>query len=536
MSYLLGFSDKPFKGPSQSPAPPSRPKRPSQLTEMVTTPGGIIEWTASDGRKGRLTGTGKSRLTAATLAKIPSEKRSTHETLAAKSASKRSAPGQPANHADNPWDTVNWGNAEAKSGSKHSGSKKVNSNEGNVWDTYNWNTNDSKNQASGNTDHWTSGAFGNNWDMAAGGNDTDSKKNGTTEIPPATGPTVETALQEAAVIEADDSDSWTKGQDEKLMQMKSESATWADIANQCSKPLQECKKRFGEIKPKDWRPNKKGEAGGGGGGVSKKEKKKGKNKDANYAGKSTVQAPADIAELDCGLINGFGLGFDEATNDVANFGKKDNFGDTRANANASGGATGGADTSGGNAWEMGNSWGQQTGAGVTGGDAWGIVNSGGEQAGTGGNQVATGEAWNNTSKDNAVTTAWDDTTTPNWGPYNNQNNNPRDGTVHQGIVSINPPSPLQSRFPGKDENKTPEPTQPVQACPAMVELTPDGTFSADDLRLVARILQQDCSMVWNRISWRFKDKTGRTLHPDVFEKKITGYVEGKGSEKGKRRG
>jgi len=42
-------------------------------------------------------------------------------------------------------------------------------------------------------------------------------------------------------------------------------------------------------------------------------------------------------------------------------------------------------------------------------------------------------------------------------------------------------------------------------------------------------------MVWNRLSWRFKDKTGRTLHPDVFEKKVTGQVEGKGSDKGRRR-
>ena len=37
-------------------------------------------------------------------------------------------------------------------------------------------------------------------------------------------------------------------------------------------------------------------------------------------------------------------------------------------------------------------------------------------------------------------------------------------------------------------------------------------------------------MVWNRVSWRFKDKTGRTLNSDVFEKKITGQVESKGSE------
>lgn len=43
-------------------------------------------------------------------------------------------------------------------------------------------------------------------------------------------------------------------------------------------------------------------------------------------------------------------------------------------------------------------------------------------------------------------------------------------------------------------------------------------------------------MVWNRVSWRFKDKTGRTIAPEVFEKKVTGRVEGKeGKEERERR-
>jgi hypothetical protein len=32
--------------------------------------------------------------------------------------------------------------------------------------------------------------------------------------------------------------------------------------------------------------------------------------------------------------------------------------------------------------------------------------------------------------------------------------------------------------------------------------------------------------VWNRVSWRFRDKTGRTVAPEVFERKINGRVEG----------
>jgi hypothetical protein len=61
--------------------------------------------------------------------------------------------------------------------------------------------------------------------------------------------------------------------------------------------------------------------------------------------------------------------------------------------------------------------------------------------------------------------------------------------------------------------------------PAEYKVAPDSTFSQDELKLIARILQQDCSMVWERVSWRFRDKTGRNLHPDVFEKKITGRLE-----------
>ncbi|KAF2451262.1 hypothetical protein P171DRAFT_478310 [Karstenula rhodostoma CBS 690.94] len=61
--------------------------------------------------------------------------------------------------------------------------------------------------------------------------------------------------------------------------------------------------------------------------------------------------------------------------------------------------------------------------------------------------------------------------------------------------------------------------------PAEYKVAPDSTFSQGELKLIARILQQDCSMVWERVSWRFKDKTGRNVPPEVFEKKITGKLE-----------
>ncbi|KAI0579915.1 hypothetical protein Alg130_07284 [Pyrenophora tritici-repentis] len=480
MSYLLGFSDKPFKGPKQPSVP--RPRRPSQLAEMVTTPGGIIEWAASDGRKGRLTGTGKSRLTAAALAKVPSEKRSTHEALAAKSASKHGAPDKPANDAKNSWD-----NTEAKNGTKHSGSKKAASNKEDAWGTTDWGIVNSKNDTSGNPHQWASGALGNPWDMPIAVDGKDNKKDDTTGGPQATGAPVEITLQEATVVpvvaekKADESQSWTKEQDEKLIQLKTQNAVmkWTKIAEKVGKPH---------------------------------------------------EAPADIGVGDdsFGML---GLGIDDDVNKGNSDKKEDSWG-KQASVHASGvasgwekpgettgwddtgdnnagwggptAATGGADTSGEIAWDSGNTWG------------------GNDQAGAGADNAVTSNTWNNPGGD-GVADQWSAPTKPASAPRSNK------------APSKAPKAPSQSRSQGKDEVKPPEPAEPAPARPATIELRPDDTFSADDLRQIARILQQDCAMVWNRVSWRFKDKTGRTLHPDVFEKKITGQVEGKGSEKGGRK-
>ncbi|KAI1664822.1 Myb-DNA-bind-6 multi-domain protein [Pyrenophora tritici-repentis] len=533
MSYLLGFSDKPFKGPKQPSVP--RPRRPSQLAEMVTTPGGIIEWAASDGRKGRLTGTGKSRLTAAALAKVPSEKRSTHEALAAKSASKHGAPDKPANDAKNSWD-----NTEAKNGTKHSGSKKAASNKEDAWGTTDWGIVNSKNDTSGNPHQWASGALGNPWDMPIAVDGKDNKKDDTTGGPQATGAPVEITLQEATVVpvvaekKADESQSWTKEQDEKLIQLKTQNAVmkWTKIAEEVGKPHGECARRFKEIKPVDWKPDiaKKGGAAGGGDGGGGKKGKKGKKGNDNRAVENEIEAPADIGVGDdsFGML---GLGIDDDVNKGNSDKKEDSWG-KQASVHASGvasgwekpgettgwddtgdnnagwggptAATGGADTSGEIAWDSGNTWG------------------GNDQAGAGADNAVTSNTWNNPGGD-GVADQWSAPTKPASAPRSNK------------APSKAPKAPSQSRSQGKDEVKPPEPAEPAPARPVTIELRPDDTFSADDLRQIARILQQDCAMVWNRVSWRFKDKTGRTLHPDVFEKKITGQVEGKGSEKGGRK-
>ncbi|KAE8828908.1 hypothetical protein PTNB85_08096 [Pyrenophora teres f. teres] len=539
MSYLLGFSDKPFKGPKQPPAPP-RPRRPSQLTEMVTTPGGIIEWAASDGRKGRLTGTGKPRLTASALAKVPSEKRSTHEALAAKSASKHDAPDKPANDAENAWSPSAWDNTAVKNEAKHSGSKKAASKKEDALGTNNWGVVDSKNDASDNPDQWVFGACGNTWDTPVAADDKDNKKDNTTGGSPVTDAPVETALPEVAaapVVEekkADDSQSWTKEQDEKLMQLKTQNAVmkWTKIAEEVGKPDNECKKRFGEIKPIDWKPDnaKKGGAVGGGDGGGGKKKKKGNNGKDNRAAENEIVAPAATGGDEDGLFGGLAFGFgDDTTKGDSN--KKEASGDNQVSFYASGGAggcgkagdaitwadiggngdswggpagaTGGADTSGEIAWDNGDTWGGNDQAGIQ----------------HGADNAITSNTWDNPGG-GGVADQWPAPTKPASASRSNK---------------APSKAPSQSHSKGKDEVTPVEPAEPVSVRPATIELRPDDIFSADDLHLIARILQQDCVMVWNRVSWRFKDKTGRTLHSDVFEKKITGQVESKGSERGGRK-
>ena len=526
-----------------------------------------------------MTGTGKSRITAATLAKVPSEKRSTHEASAAKSASKHSGPDKAANDAGDPLATNEWINTEMKNASKHSGSKKATSNQENAWGGENWEMVAAKEEVNGSADAWPSGGFENTWDPTVSMDDKDKKKDDTTGNPPTTNPVVEAVLPAvtvAPVVEEkkpNDSKSWTKEQDEKLIQMKTDNGIWPDIAKELRKSLEECKKHFGEIKPKDWRPNPKGWAGGGG-----KNKKKGKNKDDNKADENEPKVSCETVGGDGGIFGGMDAVFEDNAN-KGDCNKKDDAGKKQTDVYASGGAsswgnsgggaawadvggntagwddtgggTGGPETSGGNAWEKGDCWGvnEPTGAGEGNADIADVWNT------TFGGNVTTGGAWIDVSGGNATAAAWDDInqnnnaggsggiiTATGWDTDNNQNNT-GGGAAGQGTVPPKPPSasrsdkaPSQSRSQFKDNNNNaPEPTQSAPARPVGIELRPDETFSANDLRLIARILQQDCSMVWNRLSWRFKDKTGRTLHPDMFEKKVTGQVEGKSSDKGGRR-
>ena len=467
----------------------------------MSTPGRIVEWTASDGRKGRLTGAGKPRLTAASLAKVPSDQRPTKELPGAKSASKKAASTKPAADGDNTWGGNGWDDTNAKSGSKKSNSKKASSNKGDAWVV----------QESGND---TSDPLAATWGTtpdATGGDDNKEKKDDPADAwNTPTAPENDIAPQDDSKKDGESS-GWTKEQDEKLMQMKDDAKnTWAKISEEFGKAEHECKHRFKVIKPKDWKPS-----GAKHGGEDKKGKK-GKKADQNDGKNKDDKKKEEKKEEETGDAGGlFGLTFGEDTgNSKDESGDKNNSGDKAPDA--WGGGTASWDFAGGDAAGTGtNAWDTQIG--------WGSGATTGGGDGT-----------------NDAAASWDNTGGNDWGTGANNNQKPNtgggagDAKASAQKASSNkvppraPPPPNASN--GNNNN-----IRPIAARPLELEVKPDDTFSADDLRLVARILQQDCSMVWNRVSWRFRDKTGRTLHPDEFEKKITGRLEGKGSETGGRR-
>ncbi|KAF1838146.1 hypothetical protein BDW02DRAFT_595018 [Decorospora gaudefroyi] len=502
-AYIFGFSDRPFKEPKPTPPPP-RPKKPSALTQMVSTPGGILEWAASDGRKGTLTGTGKPRLTEASLAKVPSVKPSKRSTKALSnnaegpevpSDSKKSGSKKSGSKKGETRDTpvTGWGN-DAKSGSKKSDSKKGTSDKGNGWNM------------GGDGD--TGGGFNDNavWDWSTGATGGDDKKQekkdgnatgweNTTGDAGATtnwnsgnwndGPAVADKEKKA-----EESDGWTAEQDKKLLNLKTEDpkTTWAKIAEEVGKSLEECKGRFKTIKPAGWMPNvaKKGGGGDGGSGSKGKNKDKGGKQNQNHGGNNNKEEKNK----------------EEEKKQDADDEKKDHT--DKANADKPGDATA---------------------------DGWNAINTANDGA-----NDNTNSGWTNDAANDNTGTAWGTTwdtgaAANNFGTWdNNPTNNNATADLWKTPAPVSKPSSNKAPSHRPSQHNNTSAPRPVE-----LELKPDDKFSADDLRLVARILQQDCSMVWDRVSWRFRDKTGRTLHPDVFEKKITGGVESKRSDRGRRK-
>jgi hypothetical protein len=439
-----------------------------------------------------------------------------------KSTSKKAASSKPTAGGDN----LCGGNANCDSTSVKDGTKKSGSKKGDEWVI--------DSTAHGNSDPLAN-TWGNTKDALGGDDKNGSTKNLTAKEWPAASGTADAPIitnTEDKQAGGDNPYGFTREQDEELLKWKAEngSKSWADFARDIGKQVFQCKKRFNQIKPKDWEPNASNQGGGGNGGEGKKEKIKekeqnhnqnqgngGNKKDEKKDGNKEEEKRGEKKE-ESDPVNLWkaldGIGFTDDTNDD----KKDDAG--RANNSYNSGSNDATET-----------WGNKVEDGGTTG-AGGFGRS--KDAGTG---FDPGDWWGPTAAVGVATT--------NRDTINNQSSN-NAGGISQGsdnrasLATIKPTSrPSSDKAPSKSHSQhkasNDNNIQSTTVRPLELEVKPDDTFSADDLRLIARILQQDCSMVWNRVSWRFRDKTGRTLHPDEFEKKITGRLEVKDSEKGERR-
>jgi hypothetical protein len=202
-------------------------------------------------------------------------------------------------------------------------------------------------------------------------------------------------------------------------------------------------------------------------------------------------------------------------------------GNTEETTDASKGAEGWSNDDGAATGDKENTWGNgddawgkkfdaSAAAGGAGGDKWVAVDGAADAENTGTDAKDNTDAW-------GTNDPWKEASTENKA---------------LSKVGSKAPSKAGSKAPSNKSTPAAQPattqtttSTPVPAPePLMYEITPDAIFSADDLRTIARILQQDAQMVWDRVSWRFRDKTGRHVEPNVFEEKITGKVEGRGKE------
>jgi hypothetical protein len=536
MAYILGLSPHPFKETRPS-FPPPRFKESNPFVNMMTTPGAVLEWAASDGRKGKLSTQGPPKLTSRNLAKVPSEKpigRKTASTQANRASKEQSRKkdkkekkegGQDWGAAEGGWgetksasatgskrnkkdEATGWGetggnawqnDAAARSteskGSKKggsNGSKKDDSAAGASWgdnaggtagDTgatgeSNANANDAQvNEKKDEGNAWEDNSWGgtpnDTGGDTAGGLDADATNAFNTDSK-----TIDNAKEGDKAAEG--SSDWSTDQDTELMKLKSEnvSMSWETIAEKLGKGTKEtCKTRFNEIKPKDWKPQGKGNGGGG-------KKDKGKSNKNNHTQEKEVEK--------------------EKEHDVSS----DSF--------LGGGLFGNFDMDGEN--------------GVGGGPVQSPVKASGFDTST---------------------TPWAANANTSRGPQTQQQapaandlssaiaaamkfpaNQALNEQLAHSSPGIKPPTPYAT-----SKNHSHHSSGNVRSHDTFHDIYPDTNFSQQEILVLAKILKDDHQLLWNRVASRFRDKTGRDLHPGTFEEKVTGRSRRTdGSERGGRMG
>lgn len=365
---------------------------------------------------------------------------------------------------------------------------------------------------------------------------------------------------------------FTPAEDAKIIELRisNEFKTWEILGQDVGKDGKLCQERFKQIKPSDWQPlqsgkgakqakgNKQGqknpEKKNGNGGQIRDSKAQGGNDNANSQpapggnnaeGSNNDSSGADPAWGDSGwgtsgdvsndnaASNSWPTGGDANNDNTAN--NNNGWGNNNDDNKDSRGDTG--NTNRESTGNSGNAWNNDS----NGNDAWGIKNDNGGGAtnsnpgwDSGQNDNKGNDSGNNgQAGDNPLGDSWGGAQAPaskaaskaasktaseagsKWPAHSAKHSRKRSSHSHSSYHAHKPGS--TTHFTGYRENTR----------PSEYKLSPDDTFSQHDLRLLARILQQDSAMVWERVSWRFKDKTGRYLPPALFEKKITGTLSKK---------
>ena len=223
-------------------------------------------------------------------------------------------------------------------------------------------------------------------------------------------------------------DGFTSEQDAELLRRKTENQTWEEVVEAMGKEKKALTQRFGQIKPKGWKPNPVD---------------KGKGKKDNKAGNETKQ------------------GDDKDKKDADAGGPSD--GQNQRGKNGKNGKNDKNDKDGDKTLQRG-----------------GPSNSGNNNnGGGGGNNNGNNNANNNANNNNA-----------NNNNANNNNNNNNSGNAGPGGSDIR-------------------------------EISPDETFSMEDLIIISKILKRDHRQIWFRVQCAFRDRTGRYVPEDAFRDKFT---------------
>ncbi|KAL5116513.1 hypothetical protein ACEQ8H_005634 [Pleosporales sp. CAS-2024a] len=501
MAYILGFSNKPFKDPKPPPAP--RPRQSAGLGELLSSPIGLVEWAASDGRKCRLSGQGQARSRGEKKAKASSEK----------------------------------GDKDVKESNKEN--QKPKEDPGDTADDEN--PHGFTKEEDERMLEWKAANDNKPWLVFA------------EEI----GKTVEQCKERFRRIRPKDGNQNAN----KEQGSKDGGGGGKGGGNHAQQNSQKMSKR----EKKEAKQNK-------GAGNGQNHQGKNDKKDAGSGGavgSSEKDTSGDNDDIWGAFLENGPADVDDKKSTTSKRSKK---GDADANDGwdqcCSGGdgdkKSGGSkqDDTGNNndAWNQDQNnqpWNQDQNN-----DPWNqddkaekTNNGGGWAADTGGaadtsspnaeSKNESSPAWQGNGIDGANDTAWD-TTGNDQADKNSNKNGGGFGTCdwnHNTAKSASKANSHRSSHGHSDKHSHGRSRKSSHSHKsrssskkegtkeaAEIELKPDSTFSADDLKLVARILQQDYQMVWSRVSWRFKDKTGRTVPAEVFEKKITGRVQAEEKE------